>query len=239
MRTSDTDRTPTSAERLTEHSKLVSLLALATGAVAMPQSSQADIIFTDLSSNPAQVGYLFNQSFVITNLPGTAQFGFSRHSVGSSFRAVTVGATFGYVKVKANNTHVALPQSEGKVWSQINLNPYFAATVGKANLYATFPMSYSGGYLAFEFKDSTQAGSPMRFGWVQVGLANSDLLSGEGPQVTIFGYAWDNTGAQVPMGQRPVPEPGSMTLLAFGAMALGAKGVRKWRRGREAAGDAR
>src|SRR5437870_2953982 len=67
-------------------SKLASLLALAAGAVAMPQTSNADIIFTDLSSAPPNVGYLGATSFIISTLPGTAQLGvqFARIGVTSS-----------------------------------------------------------------------------------------------------------------------------------------------------------
>ncbi len=53
-----------------------------------------------------------------------------------------------------------------------------------------------------------------------------------GPNVTIWGYAYDNTGAKPTMGQLPVPEPSSGALLVMGAMALGARGLRKWRQKR-------
>src|SRR5688572_9832188 len=39
----------------TDTTKLVSLLALATGAVVMPQTGQADIIYTDMNSSPVTV----------------------------------------------------------------------------------------------------------------------------------------------------------------------------------------
>ena len=55
-----------------------------------------------------------------------------------------------------------------------------------------------------------------------------------GPNVTIWGYAYDNTGAQLTMGS--VPEPGSAAVLAVGALMLGARGLRNWRHHRETAG---
>src|SRR5437870_1799342 len=66
-----------------ESAKLVSLLALAAGAVAMPQTSNADVIYTDLSSNPAMVGCGsgFGSGYAITNLPGAAQIGFRTHTI--------------------------------------------------------------------------------------------------------------------------------------------------------------
>src|SRR5262245_7289417 len=64
-------------------SKLVSLLALAAGAVAIPQTGNADIIYTDLSSNPVLVGFSPGYSggtYIFTNLPGNVLVGFATHS---------------------------------------------------------------------------------------------------------------------------------------------------------------
>jgi len=47
--------------------------------------------------------------------------------------------------------------------------------------------------------------------------------------VTIYQWAFDNTGAKIVMGAG-VPEPAPMSIVAFAAMALGAKGMRSWRR---------
>src|SRR5215216_3457251 len=63
-----------------DSAKLISLLALATGAVAMPQTSNADIIYTDLSGTPIIVGANSMGSFVI-DLPGTNNFNFQAHTV--------------------------------------------------------------------------------------------------------------------------------------------------------------
>ena len=98
---------------------------------------------------------------------------------------------------------------------------------------------YGPAYLAFEFKDSSKTGSPLRYGWVGITVANGDLYDGDYPQLTVSGWAYDDTGAQIAMGfQGPVPEPSSMALLALGALTLGAAGVRSWRRNRAAASQA-
>jgi len=54
------------------------------------------------------------------------------------------------------------------------------------------------------------------------------------PELEIFGYAFDDTGALIQSGATVVPEPGPMALMALGALALGAKGLRTWRRNRVA-----
>src|SRR5258707_14295816 len=66
-----------------DHSRLMALLAMATGALAMPQASNADIIFTDLSANPISIFGSNTSSFLIDTLPGTARVGFCGHSIVS------------------------------------------------------------------------------------------------------------------------------------------------------------
>src|SRR5437867_3261415 len=69
--------------RKAESTRLISLLAMATGAIAMPQTSNADIIFTDLSANPISIFGTNGSTFLINNLPGTAQLGFCGHTIVS------------------------------------------------------------------------------------------------------------------------------------------------------------
>src|SRR5712691_11282500 len=100
-----TSSAASSIERKGDASKLVSLLALATGAVAMPQTSNADIIFTDLSGNPVHVGANSTPSFLISNLPGSAQFGFLFHQMVTntlttgSARWIVAGQIAGYIRL--------------------------------------------------------------------------------------------------------------------------------------------
>jgi len=220
-----------------DSAKLLSLLALATGAVAMPQTSNADIIYTDLTANPVHVGTAGSSSYIINNLPGTAQLGFhtyiianSRHGLSSS-RFVTGGQEAGFVQIKTNGGFF-FAANPGQVWNTLgNSNTKTGGVGGVANFYSFGPASYNNKYLLFRFKDSTQAGSPFRYGWINVGLAN-DAGDGRYPDLAINGYAWDNTGATIVAGQ--VPEPTAAALLALGALTLGAKGLRSWRKNRPA-----
>jgi hypothetical protein len=120
----------------------------------------------------------------------------------------------------------------GQNWNQIAGNVTISGAGGANNYFTCYPAhSYSDKYLLFEFKDSTQPGSPMRYGWINIGLA---IAPGDGryPDIAINGYAWDTSGAQVIAGQ--VPEPTAPALLALGALTLGAKGLRSWRKNRPA-----
>ncbi len=221
-------------DRNSDHSKLVSLLALATGAVAMPQTSEADIIYTDRTTNSVVV--TSTSSFLIDNLPGTARLGFQgghKSTTISSARWVLAGQAAGYVRIRtgATNNSFVVHVPQGQTWNQIPGIASRSGLVGYGNYFFATPNSYNDMYLAFMFRDSTQ-GNAVRYGWLQLSLFNPG--SGLGPDVTISAWAYDTTGAQLATGQ--IPEPNSMALLALGALALGAKGVRAWRRNRPPVG---
>lgn len=228
--------------------KLASLLALATGAVAIPQTGQADIIYTDISSTPAHVGFAADALFKF-NVPGSAQVGFARDnkiaytSPGSltvNFRSVIAGqvgagAEAG-IRVFANG--FVAPQAPGATWSA-GVGSFLSAAVGTANDLNVYggrrpATDYNNQYLAWYFIDDSVGGSPYRYGWVELNLSIAGYNAG-GPLVTILRYGYDNTGAKPTMGQMPVPEPSSGALLALGAMALGARGLRQWRQQKESA----
>jgi hypothetical protein len=216
-----------------DHSpKLVSLLALAAGTLAMPQSGHADVIVTDLTTNFVTVGPNGSASFILDNLPGTARLGLEAHeqmTVISSSRVVSAAQKAGYVRLKTHSSFV-VPAPAEKTWDQIAGVSSVNGLVGKANYSVHFPNSFVHLYLAFKFKDSTQVGSPVYYGWIDASLSNP--LTGSGPDLTIFSYAYDNTGAKIPMGA--VPEPAPVGLMALGALTLGVKGIRSWRRNRPA-----
>lgn len=228
-------------------SKLVSLLALATGALAMPQNSNADIIYTDLNSNPAQVGFLGGGALFMLDLPGSALFGFQRfeNTVQTTtpftttflYRTVLAADMFGaaQAQIQGGPGGFAAPLAYGAVWNQ-GLPLTFQVALGVASTYNRNPTSgYDHQYLAFTFVDDSVGGGT-RYGWIEVGLSIMNISPGSprvgGPNVTIYGYAFDNTGAQPTMGQRPVPEPSSAALLVIGALTVGARGLRDWRRNR-------
>lgn len=240
-----------SPELHNDSAKLVSLLALAAGAVAMPQTGFADIIYTDLGAGPATVGFGAGSAEYLVNTPGTAVFKFRRRAtvvltnIGSltkNYRSV-LAADAGTpstppVLIQRDAQAFAKPKAFGASWDQGGGVMGFFNYVGTANDFninggKSPNTSYDHQYLAWSFGDSTQ-GNATRFGWVEIGLQVNGYNAG-GPLVTIYRYGWDNTGAKPSMGQTPVPEPTAAALTALAAMALGARGVRSWRQKRDAA----
>lgn len=225
-----------------DSAKLVSLLALAAGAAAMPQTANANVIVTKLST-PQQVDLSGNTFYGFTLIPGVS-FGFE--AVASTqtrfsglqlthFRSVLFGMVSGTganVGVQANGSN-AVPQAYGASWNTSSPlantvrvgSMITVTTIASSKYYYGGPSSYSDHmYLGFKFND---AGQP-RYGWAEVFLQNPTSV---GPVLTLYGYAYDDQGNPLPMG---VPEPAPLSILALGAMALGAKGVRAWRRNRPA-----
>lgn len=230
--------------------KLASLLALAAGAAACPQSGVADIVYTDLSSSPAEVGWQFgSSSYMFPDLPGAVQFGFARHQSTkmtyyslTSFlsRWVSAGqmggtATAG-VRVTPTYSFFAKILPGGATWSSGSGGLWSYGSMGWATSYDQSPsLGFSNQYLAWTFADTTQGGEFL-YGWIEVSLS---MLRppGSGPKVTITGYAYEDTpGVKLNMGQ--IPEPSSGGLLALGALALGSRGLRRWRRNRSKSGEA-
>ena len=220
-----------------DSSRLLSLLALATGAVAMPQSSNADVVFTDLGTNFVTIGPGGVASFLIDNLPGTAKLGFEAHAratAGGSSRAVSGGQKAGYVRMKTGSNSFVVPTPAGPTWNQIAGRSSVNGLVGRAYANVRIPSSFIHLYLPFKFGNGPASGNPVYYGWIDASLSNPQ--AGSGPDVTIFSYAFDNSGAPLAMGA--IPEPAPVGLLALGALTFGAKGLRAWRRNRPAVNKA-
>lgn len=83
---------------------------------------------------------------------------------------------------------------------------------------------YGTQYALFSF----DAGSQTDYGWLELSLGG---LPGSAPFVRLIGYAYDTSGKPIPAGA--IPEPKHLPL-ALGALALGAVGVREWRKRRNA-----
>ena len=84
---------------------------------------------------------------------------------------------------------------------------------------------------AIEFTNDTTGST--NYGWVELATAST---TGFFP-ATIVGYGYENTGAPITVGQvasAPVPEPTTTAALGLGVLSLGAAGVRRWRKAKQA-----
>ena len=78
------------------------------------------------------------------------------------------------------------------------------------------------------------------YGWMELSLdvTNAPGLDPGGtlgPNVTVEGFAFDDSGAKIAAGDTGVPEPSTLPLTGLAALALGAAGLRRWRAARKLA----
>lgn len=206
------------ARRLDAHF-LTCTAVLGTGAALLPQDVKADIIY----SGPINVnipntfdGLYFN---FITGASGTSGastpgWDFNPYNSGTSlsfFWSATPNQAGG---VAGSTTGPYLSLSLGTTVSSASV---FAAVTATANT-AAFQ---AGGlnYLGIRFTNENTGA--VNYGWV---LLSSTASTGF--PLSIVGYAYENTGAGIQVGA--IPEPS--TYATLGLMALGAFGLRQWRR---------
>jgi hypothetical protein len=88
------------------------------------------------------------------------------------------------------------------------------------------------GYALFAF----DSGPDTLYGWIHLSLSINNQFGSDpalGPNVTIFDWAFDDSGQTLAAGDAPEPATAIPTGLA--ALALGAVGLRNWRKARKAA----
>jgi hypothetical protein len=93
-------------------------------------------------------------------------------------------------------------------------------------------------YSLFQFED----GSNTLYGWIQLSYSVSGQFGPDaifGPELTIHDFAYDDSGAVIAAGQTvdasQVPEPSTAASTGLAALALGAVGLRQWRKTRQPA----
>lgn len=146
-----------------------------------------------------------------TNSTGTGGFaGFYFGTNGAlSAQFIGVAGTFG-----GNPYHYVGKLNFG---ANISLGNFLPNVVGKYNPLATgggYPnsqwTSIGSGYIGFRF----DLGNGVQYGWAQLNMTTGPRLNA----YTIIDYAYADPGETLVAGQ--VPEPGSLGLLAFGAVGL-------------------
>ena len=122
----------------------------------------------------------------------------------------------------------------GRSWG--SYSTYYSGRYSFASTFGHQP--FNNQYAMFVFD---QGGNTF-YGWMQLSYSVSAQFGGDaafGPEVTIHDFAWDDSGAFIPAGQTSdasaVPEPGTFASAGLAALALGAVGLRSWRKNRKAA----
>jgi hypothetical protein len=233
--------------------KIASLSALGAGALVFG-AKEADA--TAIYSGPINVlvGYGAGgiDKYVSPGL-GTAgvNFSFFRTSAGPTYpyraRAVAVWACGCFQFATSRNPFPALQVfGPGAVWTS-SMTGFPVAPVG-TRLWASFSGSGSSGpaqfataignpsfndrYALFRFQDSLNT----YYGWIHLSFSISGQFGDNpefGPDLLIHDWAYDDSGALLAAGEAPEPSNAISTGLA--ALALGAVGLRRWRKTRQAA----
>jgi hypothetical protein len=145
---------------------------------------------------------------------GVALFRLDGAAVSNQFRGIAAG-NFRYPDRLENGQLVS-----GGAFANFNAN--FFATLAYGGGYDNSQFLAPGvGFIGFRFN----VGNGMQFGWARVDMAGAPDNS-----FTLVDYAWGDAGDAIRAGQTVIPEPGSLGLLAVGAV-----GLVFWRKRRAAA----
>jgi hypothetical protein len=226
---------------------MASLSALGAGALVFGASrAEAGIIYSGILD--AQMG--FTSGSVTYKSPklgaSDASFAFwqnSRSGFGYSTRQIRA---YGYGLAMAKQSGLIQLFNLGARWSP-GLAADSSMLVGgrtwgtRPILSSTFVSgtghgSFQNRFALFKFDQGGQT----LFGWMQLSFSVSSQFGADpafGPELTIHDFAYDDSGALIDAGQTTatVPEPSTAVSTGLAALALGAAGLRSWRRNRKAA----
>jgi len=222
--------------------KWVSLSTLSVAGAAVGAHSLADVIVVPVNQN---FNYNSNTPFTL-DLPGINSMQVFSTQGGMFTRSVALGGVAGatYFQVRryaagtwSKGTRKILQGGPaGATWSNIG------GTIGNVGLLGatdmTFgpigPSSYTNRYFGFRFKDTTV--NRVKYGWLQASAG--PVSSPQNVPITVTRYAYENNGSPLALGSTisAVPEPATTALAGLGALVLGAAGVRRWRKAKQAAG---
>jgi len=154
---------------------------------------------------------------------------FSRFAVNVAGRR---GAHGTYFQAAGTGILSAFPLNAQWGVRKASLGPWNAAALTTVTRYYTAATRFNAKdkYLLFTF---TGGQLPQTlYGWAQLRVR---FGSPDNIDVTLVEWAYDTAGAQIPAGDTGTPEPSTFALTGLAALALGAKGMRRWRAARKAA----
>lgn len=241
----------------------VSLSALGAGALLAGGTAEAGIIYSGPIN--ADVGYALGALDHYNSGPLgpiSATFSFLRIGYGSNIRAI-IGTGCGCVKFATQTlTHLGVTSisflklfNAGAKWStQVTGTHYYPHVKVGARAWGSAIRDSGAPFTAYStagvgpFSDKYALfvigeGPDTLYGWLHLSFSITDGFGPDstfGPDLTILDWAYDDTGAQLAAGQTTAPEtttpePASAVSTGLAALAMGAVGLRKWRRARKPA----
>jgi hypothetical protein len=200
--------------------------ALAGTAAGIPSADAAVISFTVNASVPQTFAglYINFATGAITGSPtGNTGWDFNPYSNSGPFAIYWAGGATGIaggVTTGPGSTTYARLQIGNVVSSASNFSNSLQVTTATSNFLAA-------GTHILGFRFLNEGTGQTNYGYVTINSSGG----GTGFPLTIQGWSFENTGGAITV----VPEASTTALLAIAALALGAVGVRKWRRQANAA----
>ena len=214
--------------------RLAAGVATLTGAMAVGHDADAQIVNVTVGTNFTRVtqGGLSTNNATINFGPGCIGFG-SFHPLGGSHynSSLRGSAPFGISFVVQGVTSEVSSYSAGSVVSANAGVNYFWEPAPRVVAAFTLNSLTPGSHKIYEaFRFGTDA-SHYDYGWL--GVKSFNGIGSRSLVITSIAYA--ENGASILAGQTTdIPEPASASLLAMGAMALGARGVRRLKKAQAA-----
>ena len=208
--------------------------AAAAAAAVAPPAADATIIY----SNPTDIVVGPQGSAQIDMNGGGHDLSFGNIASGGggySYRAAfLVGRNGAGIVTFRLGSSEGLPGSRSFGTSSVKLRSTLVSA-GIPSEYGPFAAN-SAGFIGVRLADGD-------FGWIRIRVASNGTAGNSGFTTTIFDWAYEDSGqpihipdtASVPNPGSEVPEPSTVSLVGLGALALGARGVRKLRSRQERA----
>ncbi|WOO43689.1 PEP-CTERM sorting domain-containing protein [Rubellicoccus peritrichatus] len=213
--------------------------------ITNPVNYNTTTVRTSAASVCALLGASNLQAAVITNTDlglsgfivgnGTSSVAWNIDNVGNAELDVDLNATYFVNLTSFQNAFGLRATASAANAYMLNLGPSAKVNTGAFNMSSVFSVLFSGsikravgftsgesGYMGFQFNPS---GSLVLYGWAEVILTEG----GDSGTFEVVQWAYDDSGANI---QTPVPEPATAAL-GLGALALGAAGLRRWRKAKQ------
>jgi len=206
--------------------KKIALTMILAAFVAAP--AQASIIYNNFSTPETSTfgtGAIPDQTILTLSLPGSANLDILRFTDNGEnfFQFSSTGGAEVNNTTMINGYYYANSLPVGTNWGDLpgstNLGWGNITSLNSAG--GTVSLRSNPTYIPFKFQDTTDSNAT-KYGYVNLSTETSGSGASTNLTLNVYGYGYENTpDTYITMGDMgAVPEPGTMTLLAFGGLAL-------------------